>query len=478
MSDLEDAEIPGRVLTAVAVFGGVLAAFATGLMYPYWPPYGTALAGLLPGVVVGCIGRKRWLCALLAAACALVIVPFGVYLAAPVAAAVAWVTRAVIEKRGPWALQRVVLAAMAFVIVSGTAAGMTLARAPGSGEVPSESLAEWLAVRPSHLGNSDTQFFLLVYHNQNGGTPFYDAWRSAVVEYRAGRRDDPQGAVNVREPLAFWVWAALPTSPTGTFTGGLLLLGAMASISAFAAGRCLGHQVLALAAAASVMAYFTFIAASPSVLQVEPWAGAFVLMSLCAWLLHSARERDWAWALASVALALVAVLVRELAVFVLLAGLATSLLVKRERELRTWIPWSVALGIFAAMYWLHIRAVGGGVFSPSMGAAHWFSGSIVPRVWSTWTNLDFFIPPTIDAFLFTVVGIVTAFVIPHRSARTFAILGVVVPMTLMAFIGTVSVPGVPLGSWGALLKPSIWAMLSMSYPLLAWGTPPLRHGSA
>lgn len=90
----------------------------------------------------------------------------------------------------------------------------------------------------------------------------------------------------------------------------------------------------------------------------EPWAAVFIVLSLAA-RRHTAL---------SVALALVGVLIREVALPFLVAMLIVRLL---QREYRATIAWAVALAVFAIALFVHLEIVGHYVLPSDHRSAGW-----------------------------------------------------------------------------------------------------------
>ena len=465
MADSER-QVSAPFVTLTAAFGGLLASLACARAYPYALPISAALAGMVPGVAVGVIERGRNRASVVAA---LATVPFlfaGAFAGIPVAAAVAWGTRAIVETRGRGARDYVLVVALAFVLMSGVGFGVYSALQPDP-NLGGATLARWLQQKPDLSKRAgDNELFLRVYQLQKKGAGYYEALFTSLQEWHPERPTDRRGAVNFRLPLPYVVWAAVPLSPLATLTGGLLLLGAIAAVFAFALGRSLGPPGLALASASWVMAWFASNAGTANVVMVEMWAGGLIVCSLAAWGLHRARSGDRIWLAASVVAGLMAALTRELAVFVLLAGLIAAVVGDRSDHRRTWPGWAAGLAVFAAAYWMHTAAVGGGLVSPRTGASFWLQGSILERMWVTWTWGDYFLPAAAAALPFVAIAVASAFVVRDRSLRAFAVAGVAIPTLALGFVGGVSTGMTPLGYWAALTAPALWSLLPAAYLLV------------
>jgi hypothetical protein len=467
LATVQQPRASARSITAIAAFGGILAALACMQMFPYLAPIGGLLGGIVPGVVVGAIERSERRAALVAAFASVPLSLGGAFLGIPVAAGVAWGVRRLVDRGGRVWRDRICLAALAFVLVAGLGVGVYRAYQP-AGAFDNRSVAEWISAKPDLSAQfSDSELLLRVYQIEKAGTPYYDALFQALSEWHPERPTDRRGAVNFRLPFLYWLWTAVPLPALPTLVGGLLALGALGAALAYAFGRTISHPGLALASSSAVMAYLAFLASSTRVTLSEPWAGAFVLIALAAWGLHRARERDNAWLAVSVLAALAASQVREIAVFVLVAGLVAALLERREGRRWTWAPWAFALAVFVGVYWLHVRAIGGGLFSPNRAAGGWFGGNLFVRTIITWSDGAFYLVPIELAVLLTLLAIVSAFFLRDLPLRVFALLGVALPMFAFGFMGTSKVDMTPIGWWGAILMPSTLALLCAAYLLLS-----------
>lgn len=168
------------------------------------------------------------------------------------------------------------------------------------------------------------QMLKTVYLMRHGET-YYAAYRHAC---EVDQRDFSSGLgfQSIRPPFAYWMWAALPDAVWILY--GAWLLSIVGMIVTWTACARDGDPIAALAAPATLGAFWSYTQMSMWVTYADLWAG-FLLVP-CAALYALGRERLAAGA------AFLAMLIRELAVFVILSGLIISLLQRRYRDAALW----------------------------------------------------------------------------------------------------------------------------------------------
>lgn len=477
------------IVAGVAAFVAILA-----FIYIFSGVLGALIAGLAAGTIAGTATSSRRDAAVAAVVAALVAILLvvgasasfdlatvpaaaGAYLAWALTLAVAsggaaWATRLALEHFGRrWSVW-LLLGCVSVAVVGGWFLALGAANAPDPlGSRPGMTQSEWLRTKADLTTHRDAELYLREYQMVAQGRSYYDAVVAARLEADPGKPVDMNGAVRFRLPTLFWLWAASPFSPLVTFTGGLLLLGSIGAFAAFSLGRTIGHPSLAAAAAASVAAYFASDASRTIVTFSEPWAAALVLVSAAAWALHITRKGDRAWLIVSVVSALFAALFRELAVFALVAGLVASFSVERSGRRTAVLLWGSALVIFIAAYVAHLARLGGTFFGGGAELAQWTILSAQRFLIVASQGDRFLLGLTWLSVVFVLLGLAGSMVAPVSGWRAYAITVAVLPLAAFSIVGPTGtlapgMPIVPVGYWGILVKPLLWAMLPAAAYLL------------
>jgi hypothetical protein len=192
-----------------------------------------------------------------------------------------------------------------------------------------------VVVPASTLGHTDHVAYLGTIARMKRGQGYYAAYRESYlfdVQTRLGR------ARAFRQPWIFLVWRWIPTAALfATFVGMLVVV-------AYVFARLSRWPLCGLAPA-----LFLLAASRTTItewLLVELWCAPFVAGCALAW----SRQKWWLAA----GLAGGAVLLRETAIVVLVAGFVLALLKRRPP-----LPWVVAGAVTAVAFAVHLRVAGG-----------------------------------------------------------------------------------------------------------------------
>lgn len=373
--------------------------------------------------------------------------------------------------------------AVALIVVDLWVAGVSLASAPltdnwtGS-RIPSLFM-QLDAEMSETLSPSDQYLFFRVLRLQDRGSPYYAAFASASRDhYGPNMLGSP---IHVRMPTLFWFWTALGPRHGRIILAYLLLAGLAVLSVLWISGPGLGRP-LGVVGAAAVATYLLFFAAQPVILDGEPWAAACALLSAGS-LALSFRSARWRGALVSAVLwALLAALVREIAAFVLLAGVVSSFAAPPGQRRVRIAAWSGGALAFAAAYGAHIVAA-----RPYLVHAEWVSKYVlaggVEHLWAglTYGALTFGNQPLYLAGL-AVVGLAGAAALRSRPMRRFALWCLLVPLGSFLFFASDAsggAAGAVVNYWGALVAPLMLAFVPAALARLlpssrdaVAGTPP------
>lgn len=186
---------------------------------------------------------------------------------------------------------------------------------------------------------SDVALYRAVLRRAEGGEDFYQA--TAVEQRTRGYPLRP--FVTVRPP---W-FTHFVVAVGGVTTAKLVFQALVVSAGVLFALRLIvlvPSRAIALAAALGALT-FLFVASVP-IFYFEAWSAALVLLSLACW-----SRRTWGL---SLALGLIAALLRELVAPFLLVMLAMALWERRRAEATAWLA---AIGVFASALWVHAAKV-------------------------------------------------------------------------------------------------------------------------
>ena len=318
--------------------------------------------------------------------------------------------------------------------------------------------AQFVATSPK-VGESwlDNDFYRRVLWLMRDGKGYYEAYRQGFNEnVRWGF--DPPSVVSYRLPTAFWFWTALPGGPAAIFVAWLLLsTGALVASVRIAIRRV--PVAFAIPAVAALTTYFVYYGTTTLVVLTEPWAAALGLLSVAAYI-ESFDSPNWRkWTVVAAALALTACLVRELMVYLPVAGLLAALVAEGEQRRFRALAWSAALAVFAGAYALHVAAINGVVSGVASEKAFSSGGpAFLARAFFWGVKIVGGGGATIVALaVLAIAGIV---LLPGRSQRVFLALAVALPFGAFLLFGNDAVDssGNATNYWGIVIVPLLIAL--------------------
>ncbi len=237
--------------------------------------------------------------------------------AAVVAIAVRWII-----SRREGSAQWIAFAVIGLIVVNVWVTTLYVSFPHTAGVTP---VAQEIARSPQ-LGVSwnDGDFYRRVLWRMRAGTGYYDSYRQAFNENPKWAMNPPS-VISYRLPTAFWFWSSLPGGPLALIVAWLLV-----STAAFAAGMWLAQRRVSvtfiLPAAAALATYLIYFGTSSVVLFTEAWGAALGVIAVAA-VVESFDSNAWRpWTLVGVAFALLACLVRELMVYLPVAGVIAAMI--------------------------------------------------------------------------------------------------------------------------------------------------------
>ena len=301
-------------------------------------------------------------------------------------------------------------------------------------------------------GPSDLDTYQRVVEALRAGQGYYPALHDALLAGNYGTLSP----FNWRTPLFLTVLSLFPTLEAAQVFLGLVTMVAWLTGVAFAYRR--GGVGLGMWAGIVLALSLISIIAYRAELSFELCTGTLILISVCAYGL------GWRWA--GLAVAVLALFVRELAVFYVVVCLAMSL---RERRWREAGAWAVALVVYAAFYawhWMQLSALLGA--ADHAAATDWLQFGGVTFVLRTAAfNGVLLVLPYWVAAIVLVVGLVGLKDTPRAALAAV--------LNLLLFV----VYGRPENEyWGALYAPLIALGLVFAPGIIGGLITPRRSSSA
>jgi len=389
---------------------------------------------------------------------------------AGVAAAVALGVRLLLERTR---VTSMVLAMVGLVLVVGGLWWVTfpaLTQSANGRDMP--TLLDTLRTRPV-VGQqwSDGTLFRAVVIEMREGAPYYEAFRRGFLD-NGFTRHAPTNVMQVRLPTLFYLWAMLPDWPA-SLVWSLLAVASVASVACVGIAREVVDPTLGLAGAAAIGAYTMASAQSPNnVASFELWGGLIAVVVLFAYLrsLGSAHHRTWALVAAVVAVS--AFSIRELMIFLPLAGLIAAWFAPAEERRFDLAVWAVALGSCIALWAAHVLAASRITLSVSGGVAStWLGGGGVEYMLRGLTYNKLFMSAPWVPFALAALGVIGALAQRTPQARAFAAFAVVAPVVGFLFVGNAAISrdlvlGQTVNYWGAIVMPMLIALAPASFAFL------------
>lgn len=309
---------------------------------------------------------------------------------------------------------------------------------PTSGRIYS-SIADSLTGDINGPGaNGDEKLYAWLIGKMRSGVGYYEAFAQARPTMSKGS-NGPTGIFNFREPLFYTAVASAP-SPW-LVIGALLLLMSLVVVLAVPLVRDVVKMPVALPAMAALASYTVWVGIAP--LFTELWAGLLCLLAVELTALASRSTRWRLLVVASAATALAAFLVRELALAVLFAGVASAWFGPGEQKTFRIRVWAGAVALGMAGFAAHAIVASRHVVPVIKGAAAHeglalFQGGIGYALSGFAYSAEVFQPrggpEWLIVALLAVLGVAGTFMLPGKDVRvmTWAVLGSILLLGLLA----------------------------------------------
>lgn len=346
-----------------------------------------------------------------------------------------------------------------------------------------QSLYQMLQREPQPFQyGADESIYMRTYSLMHDhGMGYYEAAKKARYESKhaiGGVEGVAGGAISYRLPTGYVLWSMFPGPSGVTVLPLVMLIGAFAVLAGFVIAQRLVGNAAGLVAAAGVALFYAEIASSQAVLHVEPWAASMALGSICTMVIWRTTEpRDPRWLYASAALAFVAASIRELDAILIVAGLASCLLVERGARTRAAVPWVAAGGGFLVLYAAHWAFVGEG-FLTNRGTGYWLQANVGRSIPVLSHGLSTIAGAPVLPVLIALVALVAIFGQKDSVLRTMLLVGVALPTVVFMLFGpagtaTVVAPDAVVtteadlpGYWGGLTAPLVVVLSTLAAPVL------------
>jgi len=324
---------------------------------------------------------------------------------------------------------------------------------------------------PPALAQSDDAWFYRVYERVGQGDAYYPAFARALED---NPRWAPASVMDFRMPTLFWMARVL--GEPGRAVAAFLVLASLSVLCAVPLSASFVRAPLALPGCAALAAYFVYFPIQLTLFSPEAWAVTFGIGALTAGAL-SVRSARWRlWTVAAVSSAVVAVLIREMLVFLAIAGVASAFAAARDQRRFRLIGWLAGSGALAAAYVAHYLAA-----RPYLRHVEGFErtgkGSLAFMIAAFDYATDFLgqggrLPAVLAA-----LGVMGALLVPDAGQRLFVLLSTLAPLASFLVLGNrawYETTGAAINYWGATVTPLLYALVPTALlviPGAAAGTP-------
>lgn len=309
----------------------------------------------------------------------------------------------------------------------------------------------------------DDALFRQVSLDVAAGRPYYTSFAERFAEWSGGRA--PSSVTNIRFPLIYAVWGRLPGTSIVLAFLSLVTISSVAAVVALC--RFVRPPVAAVSAVVLCAYAFTF-SVQLVVFTPEMWASCLVIIALALLVWVPGREDGMRFEIAAAVLAVIAVLVREVVVFVPLAGLVAASVERGPRTRARVTVWAVALAVAAAALAVHYY-LAAAVVDPSSTYQQFRVGGLANAARAVVYATAFLGDGGLLVWILAVAGLVGVLLVPDTRIRAF--LAVFIGGTFAAFLfvqntGQNAVDDSALNYWGAAVTPLLFACAPLALSLV------------
>ena len=329
---------------------------------------------------------------------------------------------------------------------------------------------------PAAIARSDNAFYFEVDRAMRGGEGYYAAFDRL---YRAAVGKPAGSMLNVRLPLLYEVWRALPSPRWVLYLFLALASGAALCTVPFVSGGV--KTPLAIPAAAALSAYFLAFSTQLAVFSQEPWAGALSVLGVTAIAVSFRREsRVAVWAACGVAALALGTLVRETLAVFMLSGTASAVWPRTSRQTRRLIIWGSGLAVTVALYAVHWSRAAG-VVDTSSPAGRFGAGGIAFMLGALSFATNYLGGEGWLPWALAVIGIAGAAMHQRVAMRVLLLGGIASSLVAFLFVSNgavASTNGLALNYWGASLLPLVYLCLPFALLVVPGASASVAVGSA
>lgn len=298
---------------------------------------------------------------------------------------------------------------------------------------------------------------------------FYEAFRQGYQENVRWQRD-PNTVLAVRLPAVFLLWRAIPGKPWSLIVGYLALVSAAGGAIAWMSARRTA-LTWGLPAIAALYGLSLSVGTSRLMLMTEAWAVPLAVISVCAAIVSFRQDESKALTVIAVIAAVAAAGMRELMVYLFVAGVAAALLGARERRTFRVVTWLAGFAVVVTGYVVHASAAAA-IVTNTGGVSQWFNGGPSNLVAGLRYATEYIGNSALVPAAFGIIALLGAATSDLTEERVFAGLCCVLPLLSFLFVGSDAIDiakGTPVNYWGMIATPVLFAVSPLGIErLLAW----------
>jgi len=317
---------------------------------------------------------------------------------------------------------------------------------------------------PDAVAQSDDAWFYRVLLEVKAGVPYYQSFHRALVD---NPRWQPASPMDYRLPTWFYLAALLP-GPTG-LPWAFLTVATLGVASVAVIGRGIVKTPLVVPACAAAASYFVYFPVQLPLLSQEAWAAAIGLMACAAFFASFRSAERWrALTVAAVLFAVTATLVRETIVFLPMAGLASTFVMRDERTRFRLAAWGAGCGALVVAYAAHV-VVTRPLITPTPDSSRLWKGSVAAVVGAVDYATDMIGQGGPLPFVLAALGIAGIALLPDLRLKVFGAVAAIAPLASFLIVGNrawYETTGTAINYWGATVMPLLIAFGPAAFRLV------------
>lgn len=343
------------------------------------------------------------------------------------------------------------LVLLALLILNFIAFAYSAATAPDPNNI---SLTEAASIEPvPEQYGFDAFIFLKTFYLMKRGNNYYQSFRTAIVQdLRISEK--PTSVQNYRLPTLFWLWRYLLPEDGAYILYLFWLLSALSIICSYFFAKKLVGSSLSLVAPAMLSSYLAFGATTWWFLMAEYWGVFFAIFALTCYI--------YDLEIPSIVFATLAVLIRELFLFLPIAMLIGAIYSRDKKKIALW---ACPILIFSAVYIMHYLTLRPYLKSAPLNVQTWLHGGLGYVISTTQFGMDLFTQNLILRIAVPTAGFVGALLIPEVDKKISIFCCIALPVLGFLFFGS----GQWGNYWGIIYVPIVLIctpLLALAYKML------------